>query len=252
MLGVPGLPQSGTGQTAIMTGLNAPSVAGAHQGPYPTARMQALLGAHGLPAVVQAAGLRLAFANAYPDAFLARLAAGGGRLDAVARSMALAGVRMRGEDALRRGTAISASITGHGWRAHLGIDVPLVAEADAGARLAALAARHDLTVFAHYATDVAGHRGTLDSAVRTLGRYDAFLSGLLAALPAGIAVVLVSDHGNIEDLSHGRHTTNPAMAAWRGAAAPARWSATTDVAPAIRAALGLAMVPAVDGTMALH
>jgi len=34
-LGVPGLPQSGTGQTTIFTGINAPAAIGEHLGPYP-------------------------------------------------------------------------------------------------------------------------------------------------------------------------------------------------------------------------
>ncbi|NJN93408.1 MAG: phosphoglyceromutase, partial [Anaerolineales bacterium] len=34
-LGVPGLPQSATGQTTILTGYNAPAVLGEHYGPYP-------------------------------------------------------------------------------------------------------------------------------------------------------------------------------------------------------------------------
>ena len=34
-LGVEGLPQSGTGQTSIFTGINAPKFIGKHFGPYP-------------------------------------------------------------------------------------------------------------------------------------------------------------------------------------------------------------------------
>lgn len=250
-LDVQGLPQSGTGQTALLTGLNAPARVGAHLGPFPTAALRDLLATHGLPSVARTAGLRVAFANAYPDAVLARVALGRGRLDAIGRAMALAGVRLRGQDDLRRGAALSASLTGHGWREHLGIDVPIWSEAEAGARLVALAAQYDLTAFAHYATDAAGHRATRAGAVQTLARYDAFLAGVLAALPDGMIVVLASDHGNIEDISHGRHTRNPALAAWHGAAVPDRWAATTDVAPAILAALGVAAPGAVDGRPAM-
>lgn len=238
-LGVEGLPQSGTGQTALMTGVNAAAHVGAHLGPFPTAGLRALLARHGLPAAARAAGLGVALANAYPDGFRARAAAGGGRLDAVARAMALAGVPLRGPDDLRRGAAVAGSLTGHGWRERLGIEVPIRSPEEAGARLAALAAGHDLTVFAHHATDAAGHRGTLADARALLARYDAFLAGLLAARPAGLEIVLASDHGNVEDVSHGRHTRNPALAAWHGDRPPGRWAAITDVAPAVRAALGL-------------
>jgi len=251
VLGVGGLPQSGTGQTALMTGINAPARVGGHLGPFPTAELRALLARWSLPRAARDAGLRVAFANAYPDAVLAREAAGGGRLDAVARAMALSGAALRGVAELRRGEALSASLTGEGWRERLGIEVPLVAPEAAGAQLAALAAANDLTVFAHYATDAVGHRGTMGAARGLLERYDAFLAGLLDARGAGLEIVLASDHGNLEELDHGRHTRNPALAAWHGAEPPERWAAITDVAPAIRAALGLPPLPEVDARGAL-
>lgn len=250
-LGVAGLPQSGTGQTALMTGINAPARVGGHLGPFPTAALRALLAGWSLPRAARDAGLRVAFANAYPDAVVARASKGGGRLDAVARAMALAGVPLRGVPELRRAEAVAASLTGEGWRERLGVEVPILQPAEAGARLAALAAVNDLTVFAHYATDAVGHRGTVGDAVRLLERYDAFLGGLLDRRPAGLVIVLASDHGNIEEIDHGRHTRNPALAAWHGAETPSRWAAITDVAPAVRAALGLPPIRAVDAPVGL-
>ena len=35
LMGVPGMPQSATGQTTILTGHNAPAALGEHYGPYP-------------------------------------------------------------------------------------------------------------------------------------------------------------------------------------------------------------------------
>src|SRR5438067_435351 len=42
-LGVPGLPQSGTGQTALLTGHNAPQTFGRHFGPWVPVRLRALV-----------------------------------------------------------------------------------------------------------------------------------------------------------------------------------------------------------------
>src|SRR5574340_1599560 len=39
-LGVPGLPQSATGQTTIFTGVNAANAIGEHLGPYPNAALR--------------------------------------------------------------------------------------------------------------------------------------------------------------------------------------------------------------------
>jgi hypothetical protein len=79
----------------------------------------------------------------------------------------------------------------------------------AGRTLAGIARGATLTLFAHYHTDHAGHRGGMEGAVRALERVDAFLGGLLeAAGPSWI--VGCSDHGNIEDVRRG-HTRNPAL-----------------------------------------
>ena len=42
-LGVRGRPQSATGQTALLTGLNAPQLLGEHYGPRPNAQLREML-----------------------------------------------------------------------------------------------------------------------------------------------------------------------------------------------------------------
>jgi bisphosphoglycerate-independent phosphoglycerate mutase (AlkP superfamily) len=128
------------------------------------------------------------------------------------------------------------------WRAHLGhLQLPLISEAEAGRNLGRIAAGADLTLWAHYATDTAGHRGGMEGGVEAVERVDRFLAGVLETLPADITLLVASDHGNLEEVSAG-HTRNPAlgMAAGPGAGALAeRLESLTDVAPAIRCHLGL-------------
>jgi len=239
-LGVPGLPQSGTGQSALLTGVNAPALLGRHDGPYPAAPLKPLLAEASLWHRLTTAGRRVALANAYPDRYLDRARLGTGRMGAVARSALLAGVRLRGPDDLRRKRAVSAFLTNSGWREHLGYgDMPDVGEADAGRALARLAGEHDFTLFEHYAADLAGHRPDRWRPREVLEALDRFLGGVLAAWPAEDVLVLASDHGNVEDGTTGRHTLNPALGAWRGPA-PARLPlALTDVAPAVLEVLGV-------------
>ncbi len=78
-----------------------------------------------------------------------------------------------------------------------------------------------LTFFAHYSTDYAGHRGGMTGAVRALERVDAFLEGLVSAVDSDTVVLVVSDHGNIED-TRGGHTRNPALGLVVGPAARRR------------------------------
>ena len=92
-----------------------------------------------------------------------------------------------------------------------------------------------MTLFAHYDTDHVGHRMDVDAAVTVLERIDAFLGGLLPALPKDTLLVIASDHGNVEDATTG-HTLNPVpvIAVGPGSELLAgRVRAIADVAPAI-------------------
>src|SRR5918997_2237874 len=64
-LGLPGLPQSGTGHSAIWGGFNAAAFNGRHQPSYPTIAMRERLKEHNLFRVAQMLGQRVAWANAY-------------------------------------------------------------------------------------------------------------------------------------------------------------------------------------------
>ncbi len=236
LLGVAGLPQSGTGQTALLTGVNASAAIGRHFGPYANAELRDILEQGSLWLRVLASGGRAVFANAYPSRMVAEAAAGGGRLGAFARSAALAGVKLRGPDDLTAGNAIAADIVGGWWKGRGGL--PSRAEDDpiaVGERLAEMAHRSTLTVFECFLTDVAGHRMDRALADRMLVRIDRMLAGLLSALDSDYSIVLVSDHGNVEDMSHARHTANPAIFGWHGPGPgqdrPIR--SLTDVAPGI-------------------
>lgn len=76
-LGVEGLPQSGTGQTALLTGENAARLLGHHQGPFPSPRLRPLL-AQGLYAWAKGKGLRVLHANGYRPDYLRRATEGKG------------------------------------------------------------------------------------------------------------------------------------------------------------------------------
>jgi hypothetical protein len=207
-LGVEGAPQSGTGQTALLTGHNAALAYGRHFGPWVPTGLRPLLEAENLLSRVVAGGGRAAFANAYPLASIAADPRIFRRPAAPPLAARAAGVLVRDLDQLVRGEAVASSITNERWRERLGEAVPDPAAAEAGATLARIAAGAELTLFAHYDTDYAGHRGGMEGAVAALERVDAFLGGLVQALPADTLLVVASDHGNLEDTSAG-HTLNP-------------------------------------------
>lgn len=260
-LGVAGTPQSGTGQTALLTGRNAAAEYGRHYGPWVPSRLRPLVRAGSLLKRARDAGRRVAFANAYPEEVLDAASGGdeatvlpsdGGRgrarraaryLNAGPPLAALgAGVLVRHTAALEAGDAVASEITNDAWRERLHRrNVPVITAHRAGLNLARIASAHDLTLFAHYATDYAGHTGSLESAAEAIHRFDEFLGGLIEGLPTGSVLVVASDHGNLEDCTAG-HTLNPAIALAVGAglnALTGSWTSITDVAPAILRRLGI-------------
>jgi hypothetical protein len=244
-LGVSGLPQSGTGQASLLTGSNAARAFGRHFGPWAPVSLRPGLAGGSLLAVARAAGRSVAFANAYPEELLA--AADTPRPPAPLRAATViaargAGALVRMTPELARGEAVASEITNAGWREHLRrTEVPDIGPADAGAHLAAIVAAHDVTLFAHYATDAAGHARDMGRAVAALERVDAFLRGLLEATAADVRIVVAADHGNIEDVRRG-HTRNPALGLVLGPGADAfaaGLASIADVAPALLAELGM-------------
>ncbi|MDH3272808.1 MAG: alkaline phosphatase family protein [Gemmatimonadota bacterium] len=208
-LDLPGTPQSGTGQAALLTGEDAARIHGAHFGPWTPVRLRSLVEERSLLRRAIEAGRRVAFANAYPKGWPG--ARGTRRIAGPPLAARGAGVLNRHEDELGAGRAVSSEIVNDGWRRHLGHEwLPDVTPSDAGANLAAIASEHDLTLYAHYATDTAGHRREMASAVSALERVDLFLGGLLDVVAEGTLVFIASDHGNIEDVTAG-HTSNPAL-----------------------------------------
>ena len=206
---MPGTPQSATGQAALVTGRNVPAAIGYHYGPKPNPTVAAYLrnsdGAHGdnLFQSLQNAGKRSALLNAYPEGYFAAIASGRRLYSAIPLAVITAGLALKTADDLCAGRALSADFTGQGWRERLNLpDTPLLTHAEAGARLAELAAEYDLTFFEYWLSDYAGHRQDMAAALDLLAAFDEVLGGLLAAWDDEAGIILItSDHGNLEDLS---------------------------------------------------
>ena len=239
-LGVEGLPQSGTGQTALLTGYNAPRRLGRHFGPWTPVRLRPLLEEESVLQRARAASRRVLFANAYPPDFVERV--GPRRVAPVVLAAAAAGLLERGVEELGEGRAVASEIVNDGWRRRLGFhDLPRIGAAHAGRNLATLAREADLTLYAHWATDQVGHYGDAGEVAAVLERVDRFVGGLLEALDPETLLLVASDHGNVESVEPG-HTRNPALGILAGPDAAGRrrgLGAITDVAEVVLEWLGV-------------
>jgi hypothetical protein len=232
-MGVEGLPQSATGLTSILSGVNAPATVGRHINGYCTPSLATILDGRSLFSRVKAAGAAPTFANAYTPAYLEKLP----RFVSVSTTAVLrAGLRFRTLEDLQRGEAVYHDFTNRllGERGHV---LPPSEPAEAGQRLARLAGRHDFTMYEHFLTDLAGHAQDMDRSVGILESLERFLDAVLVALDLSVhTVVLASDHGNLEDLSTHQHTKNPVPSLVWGAGArtvAASIRSLADLAPAI-------------------
>jgi hypothetical protein len=210
-LGLPGRPQSATGQAAILTGRNVSQLVGEHYGPKPNTAVAAVIRQGSLFHEVAAAGGRTALITPYPQGYFDGINSGKRLLSSVPLAATSAGLSLMTADDLRNGRAVSPGFTGQGWHDHLGYtDIPIMTLAQAGAQIAAIAQTYHFSFFEHWPSDRSGHRGSLAQAVAHLEMIDGAIGGLLDAWnDENGLLIITSDHGNIEDKSQRQHTRNP-------------------------------------------
>jgi hypothetical protein len=213
-LAVDGYPQSATGQAAILTGRNVPAEIGEHYGPKPNPAVAAIVQGGNLFMEVLRRGGRAALLNAYPPSYFKYIQSGRRLYSCIPLAATAAGLALRTAEDLQHERALSADFTGEGWALQPGFPPsPIYSPAEAGRRLAGLAAEVDLAWFDFWASDYAGHKGDWGMSMTLLESFDGVLGGLIEASRGGSnLIVLTSDHGNLEDSGRRGHTRNPVPA----------------------------------------
>jgi hypothetical protein len=216
-LGLPGLPQSGTGQATLFTGENGAKIVGKHFGPYLYSTLKPIVAERNILRSLLRRGRSVRFANAFPKRFFEYVERRPGRLTATTFACLQSGVPLMRERDLLAGEAVSADLTGEGWRALGHGEIPLVDPREAGRRLARLLGMFDFVLFEYWKTDHAGHSGSMAEAVSSLEKLDALIGGILDAMDRRRDLLLLtSDHGNIEEMSTKSHTRHPVPALLHG------------------------------------
>lgn len=209
-LGVVGRPQSGTGQASLLTGLNVPQIIGRHYGPKPDRQTRQLISKHSYFKRLVERGKKAQLLTAYPPRLLHDFARGKTLRSSIQQAAYAAGqAHFTVEDVLNK-RALTAEWTTDDWQKHLTIrNTASYSAREAGRLLARLSRAYDFAFHSHWLTDRVGHRGPLERGVELLERFDQVLSGVLDEWDddEGLALV-ISDHGNMEDISIRRHTFN--------------------------------------------
>jgi len=202
-LGVPGLPQSATGQTTLLTGVNAARHAGRHMQGLPGPTLRPLLERESLFLKLVRAGRRPTFANAFTREHLDSARP---RWSATTRTVMASGVpfRMWDEEPL----SLSHDYTGH-WMRSRGFGLPERDAAEAARVLSSLLDDHDFVLYEYFLTDLVAHRGDPEQKVQQARAVEALVDCVVDTVDLERHLVIVtSDHGNLEDVTDKRHTLN--------------------------------------------
>lgn len=254
-LGIPGTPQSASGQTALFCGATAAALGGQHRNGYPGRALRQVILEGNLLARLAALGARARFLNAYPAHHKlftrrhVRVQADGRfwfsrafperfrKMISVTSCMLLAsGQRPFSAADIRNRRALYQDYGNRSLVAQ-GLRLPVFTPAQAAAVLRGAARRHPFVLYEYFQTDVYAHRRGPEECAALVRDLDTLLGALLAALdPERDTLVLTSDHGNLEDLSLRGHTRNPVpLLAWgrHGGRLRRKIRSISDVAPAI-------------------
>jgi len=211
LLGVPGLPQSATGQTTIFTGINAARAAGRHVCAQPTKELRDIIEKDNLFKMLMREGYSVANANVYRQEYLDLMNDPKQKRykPSVTSVMTMsAGLDFLKMDDYNSGRGIFHDITGQ-VLVDNGFDISIITPQQAAARYYSVAVENDFTLFKFFLTDLAGHKKDMELGVKVIKLLDDFLASLLELTDPGRDLLFItSDHGNIEDLSVKTHTKN--------------------------------------------
>lgn len=254
-LGIPGAPQSASGQTALFCGATAEGIGCRHRNGYPDLPLRRLVRERNLLSLLRRRGVAARYLNAYPAHerlftsrhvriepdgrlwFSAAFPERFRRMVSVTSCMLLAsGQRPFGAAGIRARRALYQDYSNRSLIAQ-GLRLPEFSPAQAAAVLRGASRRYPFVLYEYFQTDVYAHRRSPEECAVLVRDLDALVGALLSALdPERDTLVLTSDHGNLEDLALRGHTRNPVpLLAWgrHGARLRRRVRSISDVAPEI-------------------
>lgn len=205
-LGVEGRPQSASGQTTILTGINAPALLGYHKQGFPNKAMLEVIREHSIFLQLTRAGVQpITFANTYTQRFFDERPRW---VSATTAAVEAAGLPFRKIPDLKEGRAVYQDFTNR-MLIERGEDVSPRTPEQGASVLAHIVGENRFTLYEYFITDKIGHSQDMDAARSILQSLARFVRALLIEIDLSqTSVILTSDHGNIEDLSSRNHTLN--------------------------------------------
>ncbi|MCK5148738.1 alkaline phosphatase family protein [bacterium] len=208
-LGIKGLPQSASGQTSLLTGINAPQLLGRHLPAFPNNTLREVIKTHSLMKKTREAGFRTVFLNAYRPRFFDLPMEVRWRMSTTTVATLAAGLSFFSTNDLSSGRTLYHDFT-NAELVRRGFQLPLFSPEEAASVLADATDSYDFIMYEHFKTDKAGHSQDMNKTLNSLQDLDRFICTVIEKVDLSKHLILLtSDHGNVEDLSTKGHTRNP-------------------------------------------
>ena len=204
---VTGLPQSATGQTALLTGKNAAKAMGRHKSGFPGPTLNKIIAKYNIYKQLRKYNLKSTFANAYTKSYVKKVHKNKSKASVTTQCILNSENNFRFLEDIKNNNAIYQDFTNQ-ILINKGKDIPKFIPEKAANILSDISLNYDFTLYEYFQTDKAGHSQDMDFAIEILEQIDRFLQQLIKNLKDKATIIITSDHGNIEDLSIKTHTKN--------------------------------------------
>jgi len=208
-LNVSGRPQSATGQATIFTGINASEYLGYHLTALPNEKLVELIEEQSLMKSLGEQGVIVTSANMYSAEFFQKRAARRRNAFPVSTlTIKASGVPFRYYSDYEKGEAVFADITNRLIRER-GYDIEEITPETAAENLLNILKENQFVFFEYFMTDVYGHKRNKEKLKESVDILNRFTETVWAGVKNDdTAILIISDHGNSEDLTIGDHTSN--------------------------------------------
>jgi len=205
-LEIEGRPQSASGQTTILTGINAPQILGMHKQGFPNEKLREVIRENSI--FLQLKNQKIEpniFANTYTPQFFEETPRWKSATTCAVEAAQLPYNKL--PDLIGR-KSLFHDFTNQSLRDR-GFNIPLFSPSEAAKILARLTNNYRFILYEHFITDKIGHDQDFKKAETHLPQLAEFIRETLKLIDfEKTTFILTSDHGNIEDLSVRNHTLN--------------------------------------------
>ncbi len=210
-MGISGLPQSATGQTALLTGINSSQLLGRHLSGFPNKTLREALLKQSLLLKLKKKKKKPAFLNAFRPLFFELEENEILRLSATTIANHAANLPFFTLEDVIQKRAIYQDFTNYDL-IERGFEIPVYTPEEAAEIVAGATNQYDFILYEYFKSDKAGHNQDMPLAIEEIQKLGRFVFYFLNRIDlTETTVILTSDHGNLEDLSTKSHTRNPAM-----------------------------------------